>query len=131
MVPAQVPSYWLAYSRCLLTVPDKEHKKQSSSARDVVARAGGLPGWRFSLLTDPQGASFGLLRCRTQSRTGIAERAGNVPASFLFWGETRSAKAYEFPLPSRPRRSGDRQEAAGLISCLRSRNAFERFGGNS
>jgi len=60
MVPAQVPSYWLAY----FTVPDvdKEHNKATDLGATSVLEPADFPGGRFSILTDPQGASFGLLK---------------------------------------------------------------------
>ena len=60
MVPAQVPSYWLAY----FTVPDvdKEHKKATELGAKSLLEPADFPGGRFSILTDPQGASFGLLK---------------------------------------------------------------------
>lgn len=59
MVPAQVPSYWLAY----FTVPDvdKEHEKATQLGAKSMLEPQDFPGGRFSILTDPQGAAFGLL----------------------------------------------------------------------
>jgi predicted enzyme related to lactoylglutathione lyase len=64
MVPAQVPSYWLAY----FTVPDvdKEHKKATELGATSLLEPADFPGGRFSILTDPQGASFGLLKMQDQ-----------------------------------------------------------------
>jgi hypothetical protein len=59
MVPAQVPSYWLAY----FTVEDVDasHKKAVDlGAREQLAPMD-FPGGRMSIVSDPQGASFGLL----------------------------------------------------------------------
>ena len=58
MVPAEVPSYWLVY----FAVDDIE------SAFRTVIEAGGremmpptdFPGGRFAIVSDPQGAAFGL-----------------------------------------------------------------------
>ncbi len=59
MVPAEVPSYWLVY----FTVADvdKSHKKAVDlGARELVPPQE-FPGGRFSILTDPQGATIGLM----------------------------------------------------------------------
>ena len=60
MVPAEVPSYWLVY----FGVDDV------GAAHRLVADEGGrevvppqeFPGGRFSIVADPEGATFGLLR---------------------------------------------------------------------
>src|SRR2546428_661690 len=59
MVPAQVPSYWLAY----FTVEDvdKSHKTAVEHGAKEMLPPQDFPGGRFSILSDPQGASFGLL----------------------------------------------------------------------
>jgi predicted enzyme related to lactoylglutathione lyase len=62
MVPAQVPSYWQVY----FTVDDVDaaaRKAIDAGAREMVAPQD-FPGGRFAILTDPQGAGFGLLRTR-------------------------------------------------------------------
>jgi predicted enzyme related to lactoylglutathione lyase len=59
MVPAQVPSYWLVY----FNVDDVDaacSKAIAGGARETLA-PGDFPGGRFAILTDPQGAAFGLL----------------------------------------------------------------------
>ena len=59
MVPAQVPSYWQVY----FTVDDVDasHRKATDAgARELVAPMD-FPGGRMSILSDPQGASFGLM----------------------------------------------------------------------
>jgi uncharacterized protein len=64
MVPAQVPSYWQVY----FTVDDVDaaaRKAVAAGAREMLAPQD-FPGGRFAILTDPQGASFGLLK--TQPR---------------------------------------------------------------
>jgi predicted enzyme related to lactoylglutathione lyase len=60
MVPAQVPSYWLAY----FTVADvdKAHEKATAAGAKSMLEPQEFPGGRFSILTDPQGAAFGLLK---------------------------------------------------------------------
>ena len=60
MVPAQVPSNWLAY----FTVADVDKSFKAATqagARELVAPMD-FPGGRFAILSDPQGASFGLLK---------------------------------------------------------------------
>jgi len=60
MVPPQVPSYWLVY----FTVADVDKSFKTATqagARELVAPME-FPGGRFAILTDPQGASFGLLK---------------------------------------------------------------------
>jgi hypothetical protein len=60
MVPAQVPSYWQVY----FTVEDVDgafQKAIEAGATETVPPQD-FPGGRFAILSDPQGASFGLLR---------------------------------------------------------------------
>jgi len=60
MVPAQVPSYWLVY----FSVDDVDEaygKAIAGGAQETLA-PGDFPGGRFAILTDPQGAAFGLLK---------------------------------------------------------------------
>jgi predicted enzyme related to lactoylglutathione lyase len=63
MVPAQVPSYWLAY----FTVEDvdKSHKTAVEHGAKEILEPQDFPGGRFSILSDPQGASFGLLKMKS------------------------------------------------------------------
>src|SRR5216684_735956 len=63
MVPAQVPSYWLAY----FTVEDvdKSHDKAVVLGAKELLDPQDSPGGRFSILSDPQGASFGLLKMKS------------------------------------------------------------------
>jgi predicted enzyme related to lactoylglutathione lyase len=63
MVPAEVPSYWLAY----FTVADVDHahKKATDLGASVMMEPQDFPGGRFSIVTDPQGASFGLLKMKS------------------------------------------------------------------
>lgn len=59
-VPPQVPSYWMVYFD--VDDIDGSHRVAvEAGAREVVAPAG-YPGGRFSILTDPQGAMFGLFK---------------------------------------------------------------------
>jgi hypothetical protein len=60
MVPPQVPSYWMAY----FTADDVDasfRKAIEAGAREMLA-PDDFPGGRFAILTDPQGATFGLLK---------------------------------------------------------------------
>lgn len=62
MVPAAVPSYWMVY----FTVQDVDASYQKAigaGAREMMA-PGDFPGGRFAIITDPQGATFGLLSMR-------------------------------------------------------------------
>jgi predicted enzyme related to lactoylglutathione lyase len=60
MIPAEVPSYWQVY----FAVDDVDaafHRALGLGAEEMVAPQD-MPGGRFAIVTDPQGASFGLLR---------------------------------------------------------------------
>lgn len=63
-VPAQVPSYWMVY----FSVDDVD----DAFTRAVAAGATGIvpavdfPGGRFAIVTDPQGAMFGLLKANEE-----------------------------------------------------------------
>ena len=60
MVPAEVPSYWQVYFS--VDDVDATHAKAvAAGARELLAPMD-FPGGRMSILSDPQGASFGLLR---------------------------------------------------------------------
>ena len=59
MVPAETPSYWMVY----FTVDDVDatHRKAiEAGARELVAPLD-FPGGRMSIVSDPQGAAFGLM----------------------------------------------------------------------
>jgi uncharacterized protein len=60
MVPAQVPSYWQVY----FTVDDVDtaFKKATEAGAKELQPPQDFPGGRFAILSDPQGASFGLLK---------------------------------------------------------------------
>jgi hypothetical protein len=62
MVPPQVPSYWQVY----FTVDDVDAaaRKAIQAGASEMVPAQDFPGGRFAILTDPQGASFGLLKTR-------------------------------------------------------------------
>ena len=59
-MPAQVPSNWTIY----FTVDDVDHATRAASAAggQVMVAPQEFPGGRFSIVTDPQGANFGLLK---------------------------------------------------------------------
>jgi predicted enzyme related to lactoylglutathione lyase len=63
MVPQEVPSYWMAY----FTVADvdKAHGKATDLGAREMMEPQDFPGGRFSILSDPQGAVFGLLKMET------------------------------------------------------------------
>jgi uncharacterized protein len=62
MVPAQVPSYWLVYF-AVDQVDTTFEQAKAAGATELVAPQD-FPGGRFAMLTDPQGAAFGLLKMR-------------------------------------------------------------------
>jgi predicted enzyme related to lactoylglutathione lyase len=62
MVPAEVPSYWMVY----FSVPDVDASYQTAigaGAKEMVSPSD-FPGGRFAIVSDPQGAAFGLLSMR-------------------------------------------------------------------
>ena len=60
MVPAGVPSYWMAYFR-VADVDGMFQAALTAGAREMLAPQD-FPGGRFAILGDPQGAVFGLMR---------------------------------------------------------------------
>lgn len=60
MVPAQVPSYWMVY----FIVDDvaKVHNQAVQLGAQEVMEPQAYPGGQFSIVTDPQGATFGLMK---------------------------------------------------------------------
>jgi predicted enzyme related to lactoylglutathione lyase len=60
MVPAEVPSYWMVYFN-VDDVDSAFRKATAAGAREMLAPQD-FPGGRFTILTDPQGATFGLLK---------------------------------------------------------------------
>ena len=62
MVPKEVPSYWMVYFGA--EDVDKLHKKAVDLGAKEMLPPQDFPGGRFSILSDPQGAAFGLLSMR-------------------------------------------------------------------
>jgi hypothetical protein len=60
MVPAQVPSYWTVYFN-VDDVDTAYQKAIRAGAKEMLAPQD-FPGGRFAILSDPQGATFGLLK---------------------------------------------------------------------
>ena len=59
MVPAEVPSYWQVYFA--VEDVDAARKALDLGARELLAPQD-FPGGRFAIVSDPEGASFGLLK---------------------------------------------------------------------
>jgi predicted enzyme related to lactoylglutathione lyase len=59
-VPAEVPSYWLIYFNAD-DIDATARKAVELGAREIVSPVD-YPGGRFCVLSDPQGATFGLLK---------------------------------------------------------------------
>lgn len=59
MVPAEVPSYWLIYFG--VEDVDQTFKKATDSGGHEMLAPQDFPGGRLAIVSDPQGASFGLL----------------------------------------------------------------------
>jgi uncharacterized protein len=62
MVPPAVPSYWLAYFG-VADIDASFGRALAAGAQELVAPRD-YPGGRFAVLSDPQGATFGLLQTR-------------------------------------------------------------------
>jgi predicted enzyme related to lactoylglutathione lyase len=60
MVPAEVPSYWQVYFQA--DDVDAAHRKALDLGGHEMVAPQDFPGGRFSIVSDPQGASFGLLK---------------------------------------------------------------------
>jgi hypothetical protein len=63
-VPAQVPSYWMVYFA--VDDVDAEFKRAAELGGTGIVPAVDFPGGRFAIVTDPQGAMFGLLKANEQ-----------------------------------------------------------------
>lgn len=60
MVPAEMPSYWLAYFG--VDNVDRAFKTAIDAGARELLPPKDFPGGRFAIVTDPQGAAFGLLQ---------------------------------------------------------------------
>lgn len=60
MVPAEVPSYWQVYFD--VADVDSAYQKALALGATELLPPQDFPGGRFSIVSDPQGASFGLLK---------------------------------------------------------------------
>jgi predicted enzyme related to lactoylglutathione lyase len=60
MAPAGMPSYWMIYFD-VTDVDDAFRRAIDAGATEMVA-PGEFPGGRFAIVSDPQGAMFGLLK---------------------------------------------------------------------
>jgi predicted enzyme related to lactoylglutathione lyase len=60
MVPAEVPSFWMVYFA--VDDVDQSFKKATEDGGHEMLAPQDFPGGRFAILTDPQGAAFGLLK---------------------------------------------------------------------
>ena len=65
MVPADVPSYWMVYFN--VDDVDKAFKKVTDAGGKEMLAPQDMPGGRFAIVSDPQGAAFGLLRMEQSS----------------------------------------------------------------
>jgi len=65
MVPADVPSYWMVYFN--VDDVDKAFKKVTEAGGKEMLAPQDMPGGRFAIVSDPQGAAFGLLRMEQSS----------------------------------------------------------------
>ena len=66
MVPAQVPSYWMVYFN--VDNVDKAFDKVIAEGGKEMVSPLDMPGGRFAIVSDPQGAAFGLLKMEERSK---------------------------------------------------------------
>jgi len=66
MVPAQVPSYWMVYFN--VDNVDKSFEKVIAEGGKEMLSPQDMPGGRFAIVSDPQGAAFGLLKMEAPTR---------------------------------------------------------------
>ena len=64
MVPKEVPSYWLVYFN--VDDVDKAHKKVLDLGGKELLGPQDYPGGRYSIVADPTGAAFGLMKGEQQ-----------------------------------------------------------------
>ncbi len=62
MIPAEVPSYWMPYFE--VADVDKAFKKATDLGASEMVAPQDFPGGRFAIVSDPQGASIGLLKAK-------------------------------------------------------------------
>jgi predicted enzyme related to lactoylglutathione lyase len=60
MVPAEVPSHWMVYFN--VDDVDRSCKKATEAGGQEMMGPQDIPGGRFAILRDPQGAAFGILK---------------------------------------------------------------------
>jgi predicted enzyme related to lactoylglutathione lyase len=60
MVPAEVPSYWMVYFN--VENVDAAFKSATEHGGKEMLAPQDMPGGRFAIVSDPQGAAFGLLK---------------------------------------------------------------------
>ena len=65
MVPKEVPSYWMPYFE-VADVDKASSKAKELGAQEMVPPQD-FPGGRFSIVSDPEGAAFGLLKTNPRS----------------------------------------------------------------
>ena len=66
MVPAEVPSYWMVYFN--VDNVDKAFDKVIAEGGKEMLSPMDMPGGRFAIVSDPQGAAFGLLKMEESTR---------------------------------------------------------------
>src|ERR1700694_742110 len=66
MVPAEVPSYWMVYFN--VDNVDKAFDKVIAEGGKEMVSPMDMPGGRFAIVSDPQGAAFGLLKMEASSK---------------------------------------------------------------
>ena len=66
MVPAEVPSYWLVYFN--VENVDKAFDKVIAEGGKEMLSPMDMPGGRFAIVSDPEGAAFGLLKMEERSK---------------------------------------------------------------
>ena len=66
MVPAHVPSYWMVYFN--VDNVDKAFDKVLAEGGKEMLSPQNMPGGRFAIVSDPEGAAFGLLKMEEPTR---------------------------------------------------------------